>query len=120
MSIIGPSSAFSGEVTSDEDLTIEGQFDGYVHVRNAEVTVGQSGQVTADIRARRVLVRGTVNGSISASERIELAATAHVNGSLSADYVVIADGAWFNGHVDMGKRTIALRLAHHRARSSAG
>ena len=119
MTSIGPSSAFSGELTSTEDLTIEGQFNGHIHMRNAILTVAASGRVTADIRGVSVFVRGTVKGSIVATERIELASGANVNGSLSANHVVIADGARFNGYVDMGRRTIAFRLSLYRAAQSS-
>jgi cytoskeletal protein CcmA (bactofilin family) len=119
MSTIGASAAFSGELTSDEDLTIEGQFDGQILVRNAVVTVAASARVRADIRGLRVFVRGTVKGSIAATERIELATGAHVEGSLSANTIVIADGARFNGHVDMGHRTIAARVSQYRAVKSS-
>jgi cytoskeletal protein CcmA (bactofilin family) len=117
MTTIGPDSEFSGELTSNEDLSIEGQFDGYIHVRSALLNIAASGRVTADIRGVRVFVSGTVNGSIVASERIELAPGANVNGSLSANHVVIADGAFFNGYIDMGQRTIAVRLSLYKARS---
>lgn len=115
MTTIGPSAAFSGELTSDDDVRIEGQFDGHILLRNGTVTVAASGHVTADIRATRVVVQGTVRGFITASERIELAPGADVHGSLSANQVVIADGARFNGHVDMGRRTVAALVAHYKA-----
>lgn len=118
MTTIGPSAAFSGELTSDEDLHIEGQFDGHILVRGGAVMIAASGHVTADIRAARVFVRGTVSGFITASERIELASGANVQGSLSANQVVIADGARFNGHVDMGRRTVAALVAHYKAGTS--
>jgi cytoskeletal protein CcmA (bactofilin family) len=119
MTTIGASAAFSGELTSDEDLTIEGRFDGHIFVRNAVVTISASGCVTADIRGVRVFVRGTVKGSIVASERIELASGAQVDGNLSANQVVIADGARFNGHVDMDQRTIAARVSQYKAAKSS-
>src|SRR5262245_8804239 len=119
MTTIGASTAFSGELMSDEDVNIEGQFDGYVHARNAVVTIAASGHVTADIRGARVYVCGTVKGSIAASERIELASGAHVDGSLSANQVVIADGARFNGHIDMFQRTIAARVSQYQAAKSS-
>ena len=71
----------------------------------------------ATIRAARVVVQGTVNGSISAGERIELAPSARVTGDLSATQVVIADGAQFNGRVDMARRTIAAKVAQYKAAS---
>jgi cytoskeletal protein CcmA (bactofilin family) len=71
--------------------------------------------VEADVRCLRVLVLGTVTGSIQATERIELGATATVNGSLSANRVVIVEGARFTGRVDMDKRTIAAKVAQFKA-----
>ena len=64
-------------------------------------------------------MQGTVQGSIAAGDRIELTATAKVNGGLTAARVVIADGANFNGSVYMGRRTIARRVAQHRAKQMA-
>jgi len=72
-----------------------------------------------EIRARQVVVEGTVEGAIAASLRIELTATAKVNGSLTAERVVIAEGARFNGGVDMGRRTIATKVAQYKAGQTA-
>jgi cytoskeletal protein CcmA (bactofilin family) len=115
MTHIGKSVVFDGELTSDEDLRFEGTLKGHIHLREATLTIGEGATVEADIRARQVVVLGTVQGSISAAQRIELAATATVNGSLTAERVVIADGARFNGGVDMGRRTIATKMAQYKA-----
>ena len=119
MTHIGKSVVFDGELTSDEDLRFEGTLKGHIHIREATLTIGEGATVQADIRARQVVVYGTVQGSIAAGERIELAATATVNGSLSAERVVIADGASFNGGVDMGRRTIATKMAQYKAGQTA-
>ena len=63
----------------------------------------------------RVLVRGSLQGSIIATDRIELGAEASVRGSLSANHVVIVDGAHYDGSIDMKQRTIATKVAQHRA-----
>jgi cytoskeletal protein CcmA (bactofilin family) len=119
MTHIGRSVVFDGELTSDEDLRFEGTLKGHIHIREATLTIGEGASVEADIRARKVVVHGTVEGSISAGERIELAATATVSGSLTAERVVIADGARFNGGVDMGRRTIASKMAQYKAGQTA-
>ena len=119
MTTIGPSSVFSGELATTEDLVIQGRIEGYVQVRDASVTIEQSASIKADVRAPRVFVHGYVEGSIVASERIELAPTAMVNGSLSANRVVIADGARFNGRIDMDQRTIAAKVAQYKAAQAA-
>ena len=119
MTHIGKSLAFDGELTSDEDLRVDGTVKGHLHVPDATVTVGEFATITADIRARQVVVEGTVEGAIAASLRIELTATAKVNGSLTAERVVIAEGARFNGGVDMGRRTIATKVAQYKAGQTA-
>ena len=115
MTSIGATIVITGEMTSGEDVTVDGRIDGQLLVRDAALTIGERAQIQADVRGARVLVRGLVSGAISASERIELTATATVDGSLSANRVVVADGAQFNGRIDMDQRTIAARVAHYKA-----
>jgi cytoskeletal protein CcmA (bactofilin family) len=117
---IGPTISISGEVSSGEDLTVQGRVDGHLIVRDAVLTIGDEATLHADIRGTRVLVKGHLKGSIVASERIELAASATVEGSLSANRVVLADGSTFNGGIDMDQRTIAARLAQFRASKETG
>jgi cytoskeletal protein CcmA (bactofilin family) len=119
MTHIGQSVVFDGELTSDEDLRFDGTLKGHLRLRDATLTIGENAMVEADIRARQVFVHGTVHGSISATERIELTAAAKVKGSLTAERVVIADGARFNGGVDMGRRTIATKMAQYKAGQTA-
>jgi cytoskeletal protein CcmA (bactofilin family) len=115
MTTIGRSVLITGELTSAEDLIVEGRIKGHVLVRDATLTVGETGRIDADIRGARVVVKGRVQGSIAATARIELTATASVTGSLSANHVVLADGATFNGRVDMDQRTIAAKIAQYKA-----
>ena len=70
------------------------------------LTIGEQAQLRADVRGARVLVKGHLKGSIVASERIELAPSAAVEGSLSANRVVLADGTnstagsiWISGRL---------------------
>ena len=119
MTNIGKSVVFDGELSSDEDLRFDGTLKGHIHIREATLTIGETATVEADIRAKHVVVQGSVDGSISAGERIELTPTAKVNGSLTAERVVIADGARFNGGVDMGRRTIASKMAQYKAGQTA-
>ncbi len=108
-----------GELHSEEDLSIEGAIRGNITAPVATLTIGPQARIEADIHAKRIHIHGTVTGAISASERIEIAATASVTGSVSADHVVIHDGASVNGHIDMNRRTIAARVARHQATENA-
>jgi cytoskeletal protein CcmA (bactofilin family) len=105
-----------GELTSEEDITIHGRVSGQVVVRDATLVVAETARVDADIRTARIVIRGELNGTVLASERIVLDPTASVTGNLSADRVVIADGARFHGRIDMDRRTIAIKVAQYRDR----
>ena len=115
MSTIGPTLHVRGEVHGNEDLVIEGRVEGDVHVQEGSLTVEAQARIEGDIRGRRITIRGAVRGTVSGSERIELGASASVLGDLSANHVVLLDGASFNGHIDMNRRTIAAAVARHMA-----
>ena len=119
MTTIGPTIVVSGELTSGEDITVQGRVNGQLQVREANLTIGEQAHVRADVRGVQVVVQGQLKGSIVASERIELLPSATVDGSLSANRVILADGTRFNGGIDMGQRTIASRLAHYKASQEA-
>jgi len=115
MTNLGATIVITGELICSEDVTVEGRIDGLLLVRGAAITIGERAQIQAEVRGARVVVSGLVHGAISASERIELTPTATVHGSLSANRVVLADGARFNGRIDMDQRTIAARVAQYRS-----
>lgn len=115
MATIPASLHIVGEVHSEEDLTVEGTVRGDINMSDATLTIGAQARIDGDIRAKRLHIDGAVSGAVSASERIQLSASASVTGSLSADHVVIAEGAFVSGHIDMNRRTIAARVARHQA-----
>jgi len=119
MTTLGPTFNLVGEITSDEDLVIEGRLSGNVLIRNASLTIGEKAHLEAEVRCHRARISGVVTGAVTASERIELTASATVNGALSANQVVLADGATFNGGIDMDRRTIAAKMAQFRATQHA-
>jgi cytoskeletal protein CcmA (bactofilin family) len=120
MTSIGPSISIQGELSSSESLRVDGHVTGHILLRDSELTIGQSARVDADVRAVRVLILGTVNGNVTAAERIELGAASNVTGGLSANKVVIVDGARFTGRVDMDRRTIAAKIAQYKADQAVG
>jgi len=117
MTTIGPTIQIKGEITSAEDVRVDGRIEGHLLVQDAALTVGEGARVEADVRGTRVQIAGTLRGSVSATARIELTASAAVDGSLSANHVVIADGARFNGQIDMDRRTIAAKIAQYRSQT---
>jgi cytoskeletal protein CcmA (bactofilin family) len=115
MTHIGPSIQITGDITSDEDLTIHGRIKGRVALREHNVVIAPEAHVDAEVRGAKVIVLGEVRGAVSAGNRIELGPSSTVNGSLSANQVVMIEGARFNGRVDMDQRTIAAKIAQYKA-----
>src|SRR5437763_9035361 len=88
-SLLGRSATVIGEISANEDLQIEGQFEGTVNLQDNCLTVGPKGQVKAEIHARQVVVHGMVNGNVTAREKIEIRKTGTVVGDLVAPDVAI-------------------------------
>ena len=100
-SVIGRSIALKGELTGKEDLVVEGQFEGTIDVAEHTVTVGAQGQVKSEIRARHVVVHGSVTGKVTAREKIDIRRTGNVTGDLVSAGVAIEDGAYFKGSIEI-------------------
>src|SRR5579863_2047933 len=100
-STLGRSMVLKGELSAKEDLTVEGQFEGTIDVADNTVTVGSQGQVKSEIRARHVVVHGSVSGKIAAREKIDIRRTGNVTGDLVAAGVAIEDGAYFKGSIEI-------------------
>jgi len=99
-SVLGPTLKFKGDLVADEDLVVQGHIEGSIlHSRN--LTIGQDGTMIGDIRARRVIVEGLVEGDLYALDTVNVRATAEVAGSIYAPRVGVMDGAIFNGRIDM-------------------
>jgi len=100
-SLVGSSCALKGDLTGDEDLLIEGQFEGSINLHERCLTIGDRGQVKAEVQAARVIISGTLTGNITARERIEIRKSGHVLGDMVAPSISIEDGAYFKGSIEI-------------------
>lgn len=101
---IGKSVVIKGELTGSEDLTIEGQVEGTIQLREYLLTIGPNGRIKAQIFAKSVVVLGEVIGNVTASEKVEIRDNGSVDGDLIAPRIAIAEGAHFRGSVDMQRK----------------
>lgn len=99
--MIGPSIKIKGEVSGDEDLVIQGHVEGTINLKSNELSVGQSGQVFADISAKMVKIDGEVTGDINGLENVVISKSGNVRGNIVAPRVTLEDGAIFKGSIDM-------------------
>ncbi len=103
---IGKSVIIKGDLTGSEDLTIEGQVEGKIELRQNVLTIGANGKIKAQIFAKIVIVQGEVQGNITATERIDIRDNGSVDGDLSSPRIAIADGAHFRGSIDMQRQAV--------------
>jgi cytoskeletal protein CcmA (bactofilin family) len=98
--LIGKSLEITGEIRGAEDLVIDGRLKGDVELPEHRLTIGPSGVLHGKVRAREIVVYGTVQGNLEASERVEIKKHAKVVGDLKAQRPVIEDEAYFKGNVE--------------------
>jgi len=117
---IGKSVIIKGELSGSEDLTIEGQVEGKIELRQNVLTIGPNAKIKAQVAAKTIVVEGSVQGNVMASERIEIRDKGSVEGDLAAPRVAIADGAHFRGSIDMQQgRGAADKQADHKPAAAA-
>jgi cytoskeletal protein CcmA (bactofilin family) len=100
MTTIGASLKITGEITSQEDITIHGCVKGHIRIQDGTLLVAPKGDIDAQVQGARVTIHGKLAGAVAATERIELTPTADVTGTLTARAIVLQDGAAFNGSID--------------------
>jgi cytoskeletal protein CcmA (bactofilin family) len=98
---IGKSVVIKGELNGSEDLTIEGQVEGKIELRQNALTIGPNGKIKAQVFAKAVIVQGEVTGNITASEKVDIRDNGSVDGDITSPRVAIAEGAHFRGSIDM-------------------
>jgi cytoskeletal protein CcmA (bactofilin family) len=102
---IGKSVVIKGELNGSEDLTIEGNVEGTIQLREHVLTIGPNGRIKAQVFAKSVVVLGEVTGNVTASEKVDIRDAGSVDGDIIAPRVAIAEGAHFRGSVDMQRKS---------------
>jgi cytoskeletal protein CcmA (bactofilin family) len=100
-------------------LLVDGSVEGLIQLDDRKLTVGATAKVTADIIAREVVVFGTVKGNLRAKDRIEIKKDGSVNGDLTTARIMIEDGAYFKGSIEIDKTAEKDANAHAFARNAA-
>ncbi len=100
---LGSSLHFKGEISGNEDLHIDGSVEGLIHLDDRKLVVGATAKVTADVIAREVVVFGNVKGNLQARDRIEIKKDGSVVGDLTTARIMIEDGAYFKGSIEIEK-----------------
>jgi cytoskeletal protein CcmA (bactofilin family) len=100
---IGKAVKVVGQIYSKEDLYVDGEVEGTVEALEHKLTVGPNGVVRAGIKAREVVALGTIQGNVEAHDKIEIRKDAKLVGDIKTARIIIEDGAYFKGSIDIVK-----------------
>jgi cytoskeletal protein CcmA (bactofilin family) len=115
---IGKSVVIRGELSGSEDLYLDGDIQGTIDLRDHKLVIGPNGKIKATVSARDLVVHGKVEGNISGSERVELKKSCSVVGDISTQRIVIEDGAFFKGAIDIKESAPRKAMAASASASS--
>jgi cytoskeletal protein CcmA (bactofilin family) len=107
--VLGPEVAVTGEIRSREPLTIEGDVEGTIDVSGHRLTVAVSGNVRASVKAKEIDVHGSLQGNVEGADIIYIRAGARFLGDIQAHGIVIEDGGFIRGNVDLSRPSAVAR-----------
>ena len=119
VTVIGPKTKIVGEVSGEDTIEVAGTLQGSARASGL-IRVLSSGRVTGDLSAGRLIVEGEVEAGTLQAERIEVGISARVRSALRARSVAIAEGAFFEGSVDMDGPTAPTSFTEKRTRPEGG
>jgi cytoskeletal protein CcmA (bactofilin family) len=108
---IGKSVTIKGQIFSREDLIVDGEIEGAIELNEHRLTVGPNGRVRAGIKAREIVVLGTIDGNVEALDKIDIRKDAKLVGDIKTARIIIEDGAYFKGSIDIVKNETAKSVA---------
>lgn len=100
---IGKAVKIVGQIFSREDLYVDGDVEGTIELLEHKLTIGPNGKVQAAIKAREVVALGTIQGNVEANDRLEIRKDAKLVGDIRTARIIIEDGAYFKGSIDIVK-----------------
>src|SRR3954454_3004455 len=112
---IGKSVLIKGELSGSEDLYLDGEVEGNIELRDHSLTVGPNGRIRANVHARDIVVHGKVDGNLNGTERVELKKSAVLTGDITTQRIMIEDGAFFKGSIDIKKEGNAKDSGREKA-----
>ena len=102
---LGKNVTVKGQIFAREDLTIDGEVEGTVECHEHRLTIGPNARVQAGLKAREIIIQGSIQGNVEAADKIDIKKEAKLVGDIKTSRIVIEDGAYFKGSIDISKVT---------------
>jgi cytoskeletal protein CcmA (bactofilin family) len=106
-----------GEIKGSDDLYIDGEVQGTIHLSSGRVTIGPHGKISADVDASEIVVRGKVTGALRGRDRVEIGSTGEVQGDIVTSRIAIGEGAQIRSKVEIAKETGAPQTSRGSAKN---
>jgi len=104
--VLGRSVTVKGQIVSEEDLVIDGDVEGTVEVRDHRLTLGPNGKLRASmVKAKEIVIQGSLNGNVEAKDKVYIRKDATLVGDIQTAGIVIEDGAYFKGGIDITRNS---------------
>ena len=113
---IGKAVKINGQIYSKEDLYVDGDVEGTIELQEHRLTIGPNGKVHSSVKAREVVVLGNIQGNVDASDKLEIRKDARLVGDIKTARIIIEDGAYFKGSIDIVKPEPAKSGANAQSR----
>lgn len=120
VAMIGRAMTIIGQIQSKQDMYIDGDVQGSLELDGCRLTVGPNGKADAGARAREIIILGSVNGDVDASDKLAVKQGGRLVGNIRTAGVIIEDGAYFKGSIDIVKRQNEATVAEPPARAAGG
>ncbi len=108
---LGRTITIKGEISGQDDLFLDGTFEGKIHIAEGSFTAGPNARVNAEIDAREIIVRGEVIGALKARERVQVWSTGKVTGPIETRGIVIEDGAVLHAKAEVRQKAVPPQTA---------
>lgn len=104
---LGKNVTIKGQIFAREDLTIDGEVEGTVECQEHRLTIGPNARVQAGLKAREIIIHGSIQGNVDATDKIDIKKEAKLVGDIKTSRIVIEDGAYFKGSIDISKAIVS-------------
>jgi cytoskeletal protein CcmA (bactofilin family) len=116
---LGKNVTVKGQIFAREDLTIDGEVEGTVECHEHRLTIGPNARVQAGLKAREIIIQGSIQGNVDATDKIDIKKEAKLVGDIKTSRIVIEDGAYFKGSIDISKPNAAAKPQTQAAGSTS-